>query len=98
MQTAQAVALYMTKVVEDKENADDNAIPFESNFDEQGVLDFALLQILKEVEEPCENFVTPQVTTMPTTTAMTSNNVLNNIPKSPFHNCTMQNITFNVSK
>ena len=96
--TEQAVILYTPKVVESKENAHDNAIPFEPNFDEQGVPDFNLLQILKEVEEPRENSVSLQVTTMPTTTAMTSNNVLNNVPKSLFHNCTIQNITFNMSK
>ena len=94
----QAVAIYTPQPVQNKENSDANIVPFEPNFDDQGVPDFDLLEILKEVEEPHEEARNTHVMMTPTTTATTSNNVLNNIPKSLFHNCTIQNITFNMNK
>ena len=92
------VALYTPRPVENKENANSDIIPFEPNFNDQDVPDIDLLEILKQVEEASRNVEIAKQNTTLTMTAMTANNVLNNIPKSLFHNCTIQNITFNMPK
>ena len=99
------VALYTPAQIQNKENISAEIVPFEPNFDDHDVPDLDLLEILKQVEESNEKneipsaLITPTAAAMPpTTTAITSNQVLNNIPKSLFHNCNIQNITFNMSK
>ena len=76
-----------------KENVTNEIVPFEANFKEDSIPDFDLVSILNDVEkeEKTKN------TTKPNQTAMVSTSqVVNNIPKSLFHNCTIQNITFNM--
>ena len=85
-------------IVQNKENVSAEIIPFESNMEFGDVSDFDLLQMINEVGER-ENLtqnLTPTTTT--NSSAMMSNNVLNNMPKSWFHNCTIQNVTFNMPK
>ena len=80
--------------VEQKENATSAIIPFDAHFDNinnQEVPDFDLVSILDEVEKSQKTENAQGVAT-----SMMSNQVVNNIPKSLFHNCTIQNITFNM--
>ena len=63
---------------------------YEPTFDRDELPDFDLVSILNEIENS-------QTTQAPkSNTAMMSNQVVNNIPKSLFHNCTIQNIMFNM--
>ena len=77
----------------EKENATNEIVPFEANFKEDSIPDFDLVSILNDVEkeEKTENMTKPNQTAM-----VSTSQVLNNIPKSLFHNCTIQNITFNM--
>ena len=82
----------MSRPVMEKENVCDAIVPFNPQFDDD-IPDFDLIQLLKEVEQE-EKPKTPPHTT--TKNSMMSSNVVNNVPKSLFHNCTIQNITFNM--
>ena len=86
-----AIVPFKTNMEEQKENVNDVVVPFEADFNEQEVPDFDLLEMLKEYDEP-------KKTERPPTTAMMNNQVLNNVPKSLFHNCNIQNVTFNMPK
>ena len=87
-------------IINDKENVCDVVIPYHPQFDDDEVADFDLMQIMNNLESPTkpENTAVAPAVVPTTTSSMTSNNVLNNIPKSLFHNCTIQNITFNMPK
>ena len=86
------------QILPEKENVSDKIVPFDSNMEFGDVPDLDLLQMITQVEaeeEKKNKQVTPTTTTM---TAMLSSNILNNVPKSLFHNCTIQNVTFNMAK
>ena len=88
----------ITPIMHNKENVSDVVVPFQPQFDDQGVPDFDLIEIMNNLESPEKATTTACMTVTTTSSAMTANNVLNNIPKSLFHNCTIQNITFNMPK
>ena len=81
----------VSKEIIEKPNSSDAIVPFQPQFDQDEVNDFDLVQILKEVEEN-------EKLAIPTTTSMMASHVVNNIPKSLFHNCTIQNVTINMPK
>ena len=77
-------------------NAERALIPFEANFDEEDIPDFDLMEMLNEFEAKSNK---ENMTTNAAKVAVTSNNtVMNNVPKSLFSNCNIQNITFNIGK
>ena len=88
---AMAPIAFNEQPVMEKPNAATPIVPFEANFEDEGVPDFDLVSILDEVEnsQKTENQTS-------STTMVSTNQVVNNIPKSLFHNCTIQNITFNM--
>ena len=85
--TSEAVA----PVVQNKEKVNQEIVPFEPNFEYPDVPDFDLMAIMNDIEKEQENQPKSQVSV-----ATTTSNVLNNIPKSMFANCTIQNVTFNI--
>ena len=94
-------AIAPVHVVEEKQNINpSNAlVPFEPNFEDQEVPDFDLMSILNDMEE--ENPKNFQVKAASDTTCNSVNmmsNVINNVPKSMFSYCTIQNVTFNMPK
>ena len=68
-------------------------IPFEANFHDDDIADFDLITILNDMENEQRKTKGLVAVTMTSTS-----NVLNNIPKSMFSNCTIQNVTFNFAK
>ena len=83
-------------VVANKENVEDAVVPFCPNFDSsqpQGSPSFDILSLINDIEEDERRKQNTQVTNMSST-----NNVLNNVPRSMFANCSIGNITFNVKK
>ena len=91
--TENAITVYTTpQVVANKENASDTIVPFDSNLDFGDVLDFDLLQMITQVEKK-QNIATKVTAVMTTSTmSMMSSNVLNNVPKLFFHNCTIHHL------
>ena len=77
-----------------KENISElNAVvPFEADFSDQEVPDFDLMALITDVQQ---DKMSPKKTS---TQAVTTSNILNNVPKSMFSNCTIQNVTFNMPK
>ena len=89
--------------VPNKPNATADVVPFDNNIDfgdDVPDFDLDLLQMISQVEEQekANVQVTPTTTTTTKMTSIMSSNVLNNVPKSLLHNCTIQNITFNMPK
>ena len=80
-----------------KENVSEaNAIvPFEADFTDQEVPDFDLMAILSDVTQERNKVSSP---VKKNAIAVTTSNILNNVPKSMFSNCTIQNVTFNMPK
>ena len=72
-------------------NPENALVPF--NEDQDEVSDFDLVSILNELENNPKETEANSVSVMTTQT-----NVLNNVPKSMFSNCTIHNITFNIGK
>ena len=83
-----------TPVVQNKENVNQEIVPFEANFKDpdQDVPDFDLMAIMNDIEKEQQAVPKSQVSV-----ATTTSNILNNIPKSMFANCTIQNVTFNIN-
>ena len=79
-------------VVKQKENINQELVPFEANFEESNVSDFDLMAIINDIEKEEDT-----TKTQPVATTTATSNVLNNIPKSMFANCTIQNVTFNIN-
>ena len=86
-----------SNVIAEKENVSEkNAlIPFNANLSEQEVPDFDIMSILDDITE--ETNKNP-VATDKNVVSVTTSNILNNILKSMFSNCTIQNVTFNMPK
>ena len=85
--------------VQNKENSNKEIVPFEADFSD--VPDFDLLSVLadinKETSENCEKASSIQ-NQVDVTTTTTNTNILNNVPKSFFSNCTIGNIHFHIHK
>ena len=79
-------------VVAPAQPKENSMVPYDPEFDQE-VPDFDLLAILNEVENGQE-----KRTDLAVSTTKTNTNVLNNVPRSMFSNCTIQNITFNIQK
>ena len=78
--------------VKPNENASKEIIPFEADMNlEQEVPDFDLMAIMDDIKKQ-------EKERNNTTVTSTTSNVVNNIPRSMFANCTIQNITFNINK
>ena len=85
------------QAVQKNDNVTSDIVPFEANIDDfqdEEVPDFDLVSILDQVEKSQKTENVPNTQGGPM--SMMSNQVVNNIPKSLFHNCTIQNITFNM--
>ena len=95
-----AVTLYTTpNSVVQKENVSDNIVPFENNIEfGDDVPNFDLLQMITQMEKEQNISTTVSTATTSTTSSMVASSVLNNVTKSLFHNCTIQNVTFNMPK
>ena len=77
----------------------DNIVPFENNIEfGDDVPDVDLLQMITQVEKEQNISMTVSTAMTSTTSSMVASSVLNNVPKSLFHNCTIQNVTFNMPK
>ena len=75
-------------------NPEDAVIPFDNDIDQE-VPDFDLVQFLDSLEKENNMELTkPKKVNVSTTTS----NVVNNMPRSMFANCNIQNITFNIKK
>ena len=86
---AMAPIAFNEQAVMEKPNATRPIVPFEANFEDEGVPDFDFVSILDEVEN------SQKTENQTSSTAMVSTNqVINKIPKSLFHNCTIQNFFF----
>ena len=81
-------------MMENKENVEDAIVPFQSGLEDNEMDDFDLVAILNEVEKQEESKKKKTCTVTEVATTSTQN-VVNNIPKSLFHNCTIQNLTLN---
>ena len=77
--------------VQNKENTTKEIVPFEPSFDD--VPDFDLLSVLADIEKSETKNENPAVTTTSNT-----HNIVNNVPKSLFSNCTIGNIHFHINK
>ena len=88
-------------VVPGKENihASDAVVPFQPDFNEDGLADFDLVDILNEFEknqnnQPAQNSIeNSKVASVNMTTS-----IVNHVPHAMFSNCNIQNITFNIQK
>ena len=94
--TSPAVVMALPPILQqNKENVSDSVVPFQANFSDDEVPDFDLVSILNEMEG--EKNPSDVVQQSQNTTTTNTKQVLNNVPKSMFANCTIQNVTFNIN-
>ena len=79
-------------VVQNKENSTKEVVPYEPNFDD--VPDIHLLSVLADLEK----LETKPDQVAVTTTTTNTQNILNNVPRSLFSNCTIGNVHFHINK
>ena len=93
-------AIAPRNVVQQKENVTPSAalVPFQPNFEDQEVPDFDLMAILNDMEKEEDKTIEKKGKSEQTTSVNTTSNVVNQIPKSMFSYCTIQNVTFNMPK